>query len=212
MIGVFGGSFDPIHFGHINPLIDLSKQFNLSEIKLIPTYRSAVGKTFHADFKHRLNMVSIIASSETNNFRAEDIEIRKKGTSYTHETIKILKKDNKKEDICLIMGLDVFLNIETWYNYEKILKEVNILVINRPGFEINKMNSMGTLIRDRISKNKKDFLESKEKNIFFHQTPLIDISSSSIRDIIKKDKDPIKKIPGSIMSYIKRNNLYVEYE
>ena len=212
MIGVFGGSFDPIHFGHINPLIDLSKQFNLSEIKLIPTYRSAVGKTFHADFKHRLNMVSIIASSETNNFRAEDLEIRKKGISYTHETIKILKKDNKKEDICLIMGLDVFLNIETWYNYEKILKEVNILVINRPGFEINKMNSMGALIRDRISKNKKDFLESKEKNIFFHQTPLIDISSSSIRDIIKKDKDPIKKIPGSIMSYIKRNNLYVEYE
>ena len=212
MIGVFGGSFDPIHFGHINPLIDLSKQFNLSEIKLIPTYRSAVGKTFHADFKHRLNMVSIIASSETNNFRAEDLEIRKKGTSYTHETIKILKKDNKKEDICLIMGLDVFLNIETWYNYEKILKEVNILVINRPGFEINKMNSMGSLIRDRISKNKKDFLESKEKNIFFHQSPLVDISSSSIRDIIKKDKDPIKKIPGSIMSYIKRNKLYAEYE
>ena len=92
MIGVFGGSFDPIHFGHINPLSDLSKQFNLSEIKLIPTYRSAVGKTFHADFKHRLNMVSIIASSETNNFRVEDLEIRKKGISYTYETIKILKK------------------------------------------------------------------------------------------------------------------------
>ena len=212
MIGVFGGSFDPIHFGHINPLSDLSKQFNFSEIKLIPTYHSAVGKIFHADFEHRMNMVSIIAASKTNNFIAEDIEIRKKGISYTYETIKILKKDNKKEDICLIMGLDVFLNIETWYNYEKILKEVNILVINRPGFEINKMNSMGTLIRDRISKNKKDFLESKEKNIFFHQAPLIDISSSSIRDMIKKDNDPIKKIPGSIMSYIKRNNLYVEYE
>ena len=212
MIGVFGGSFDPIHFGHINPLIDLSKQFNLSEIKLIPTYRSAVGKTFHADFKHRLNMVSIIASSETNNFRAEDLEIRKKGISYTHETIKILQKDNKKENICLIMGLDVFLNIETWYNYEKILKEVNILVINRPGFEINKMNSMGSLIRDKISKNKKDFLESKEKNIFLYHTPSIDISSSSIRDIIKKGKDPLRKIPGSIMSYIKRNNLYKKYE
>jgi len=212
MIGVFGGSFDPIHFGHINPLVDLSKQLNFSEIKLIPTYRSAVGKIFHADYEHRMNMVSIIAASETNNFKAEDLEIRKKGISYTYETIKILKKDNKKEDICLIMGLDVFLNIETWYNYEKILKEVNILVINRPGFETNKMNSMGSLIRDKFSKNKKNFLESEEKSIFFHQASLIDISSSSIRDIIKNDKDPIKKIPGSIMSYIRRNNLYKKYE
>ena len=212
MIGVFGGSFDPIHFGHINPLSDLSKQFNFSEIKLIPTYHSAAGKIFHADFEHRMNMVSIIAASETNNFIAEDIEIRKKGISYTYETIKILKKDNKKEDICLIMGLDVFLNIETWYNYEKLLKEVNILVIDRPGFETNKINIMTSFIRNKISKNKKDFLESKEKNIFFHQSPLVDISSSSIRDIIKKYKDPIKKIPGSIMSYIKRNKLYAEYE
>ena len=212
MIGVFGGSFDPIHFGHINPLSDLSKQFNFSEIKLIPTYHSAVGKIFHADFKHRMNMVSIIAASETNNFVADDIEIRKKGISYTYETIKILKKDNKKEDICLIMGLDVFLNIETWYNYKKILKKVNILVINRPGFEANKMNSMDSLIKDKISKNKKDFLESEEKKIFFHKDPLFDISSSSIRDIIKNDKDPIKKIPGSIMSYIRRNNLYKKYE
>ena len=208
MIGVLGGSFDPIHFGHINPLSDLSKQFNFSEIKLIPTYHSAVGKIFHADFEHRMNMVSIIAASETNNFIAEDIEIRKKGISYTYETIKILKKDNKKEDICLIMGLDVFLNIETWYNYEKILEEVNILVINRPGFEIKKINSMANLIRDKVSKSKSDFLKSGRKTIFFYQSPLIDISSSSIRKIIEKDRDPVKKIPGSIMSYIKRNNLY----
>ena len=106
------------------------------------------------------------------------------------------------------MGLDVFLNIETWYNFERIVEEVNILVINRPGFEINRINSMTSLIRDKVSKSKSDFLKSEKKAIFFHQSQLIDISSSSIREIIKKNKDPVKKIPGSIMSYIKRNNLY----
>ena len=212
MIGVLGGSFDPIHFGHINPLIQVSEQFNLSEIKLIPTYKSAVGKVFYANPEHRMNMVSIIAASNSNNFVAEDLEIRKKGVSYTFDTINILKERYKKDKFCLILGLDVFLKIESWYNYKEILNKVNILVINRPGYNLNKLNSMDIHIQNRISKNKFDFIKNKEHEIYFHDIAPIDISSSSIRDIIRKGDDPIKKIPGSIMSYIKRNELYKKYE
>lgn len=212
MIGVLGGSFDPIHFGHINPLIEVSEQFNLSEIKLIPTYQSAVGKVFHANSEHRMNMVSIIAASSLNNFVAEDLELRKGGVSYTYDTIKLLKERHKNERFCLIMGLDVFLRIESWYNYKKILNEVNILVINRPGFSLNKLDSMDTLIHSKISKNKIDFINNNNYEIYFHETASINISSSSIREKISKGEDPIKKIPGSIMSYIKRNNLYKKYE
>ena len=88
MIGVFGGSFDPIHFGHIDPLMELSEQFEFSSIRLITTYKSPVSKIFHSDASHRHNMVSIIAASTTNNFIADDVEIRKKDVSYTYKTIK----------------------------------------------------------------------------------------------------------------------------
>ena len=79
-------------------------------------------------------------------------------------------------------------------------------------YNLNKLNSMDIHIQNRISKNKFDFIKNKEHEIYFHDIAPIDISSSSIRDIISKGDDPIKKIPGSIMSYIKRNELYKKYE
>ena len=213
MIGVLGGSFDPIHFGHIKPLIEVTRQFNFSEIKLIPTFCSPVGKKFHANFEHRMNMVSIICSSSTNNFSADDIEMKRKGISYTYDTIRTLKDQNKNDDFCLIMGLDVFLKIETWFKYENILNEVNILVINRPGRDIEEIKKMGSLVNQKISKNKEDFLNNKNYMVYFYNISPIEISSSAIRNIIKEGNNPVKKIPGSIMSYIERNKLYrKEYE
>ena len=92
MIGVHGGSFDPIHFGHINPLIELSDLFEFEEIRLVPTNKSPVDKIFYSNIDHRFNMVSIIAASDTNNFVADNVEMNRDEISYTYKTIKILKK------------------------------------------------------------------------------------------------------------------------
>lgn len=210
MIGVLGGSFDPVHFGHINPLIELSKLFKFDEIRLVPTYQSPINKSFYASADHRFNMVSIIASSGANNFVADDTEILKEGKSYMHETIKIIKKQKKTDDICLIMGLDVFLNIETWYNYLEIIQEVNIIVINRPNFNIKKIKNMNSEILNKIVNDKIDFLKNNKKQIFFYDMPYIDISSTKIRDIIKRGDSLIGLVPGTIQSYIERNKLYVD--
>ena len=210
MIGVLGGSFDPIHFGHIQPLNELSEIFSFTEIRLIPTYKSPINKLFHANARHRYNMTSIIASSGTNNFISDDLEIRKEGISYTYETIKIIKKETNKDDLCLIMGLDVFLNIESWYNYLEILKEANIIVINRPESNVKKIKDMDLKIIDRITSDKIDFLKNEKKQIFFHEMPSLNISSTKIRDIIRSGENPSGLVPGSIMSYIKRNNPYME--
>ena len=209
MIGILGGSFDPIHFGHINPLYDLSEEFNLTEIRLIPTYISPTDKLYHADYQHRLNMVSIIASSEKNNFIADNIEIVKEGISYTYETIKIIKEYRKCSNIYLILGLDAFLNIETWYRYNDLLEETKIIVLNRPNIDINLIKNMSSKIQNKITNKKDIFINTKDSKIFLYTSSSINISSTQIRRLIIAQKDTSKLIPGSIASYIRRNNLYI---
>ena len=209
MIGILGGSFDPIHFGHINPLYDLSEEFNLTEIRLIPTYISPTDKSYHADYQHRLNMVSIIASSEKNNFIADNIEIVKEGISYTYETIKIIKEYRKCSNIYLILGLDAFLNIETWYRYNDLLEETKIIVLNRPNIDINLIKNMSSKIQNKITNKKDIFINTKDSKIFLYTSSSINISSTQIRRLIIAQKDTSKLIPGSIASYIRRNNLYI---
>ena len=210
MIGVLGGSFDPIHFGHIKLLNELTEYFNFKEIRLIPTYQSPAKKTFCASSTHRKNMASIIANSDANNFVVDKAEIQRGGISYTYDTLKIIKKDRNIDDICLIMGLDVFLTFESWYNYLEILQEVNIIVLNRPDFDFVNINSMGQEIIGRVTKNRNDLLKDNKKHIFLYETAYIDISSTKIRNLISRGENPIGLIPGSIWSYIKRNKLYTE--
>jgi len=208
MIGILGGSFDPIHFGHINPLYDLSEEFNFTEIRLIPTYISPIGKFYFAEYKHRFNMVSIIASSDTNNMIADNTEIIKEGVSYTYETIKIIKEREKSNNICLILGLDVFLNIETWYNYKDLINETKIIVLNRPNIDVNLIKNMNSIIQNKIISKKDEFIDAEESKIFLYTSSNINLSSTQVRRLIEKEKDTSGLIPGSIASYIRRNNLY----
>tara|TARA_B100000575_G_scaffold221952_1_gene182352 strand:+ start:194 stop:832 length:639 start_codon:yes stop_codon:yes gene_type:complete len=210
MIGVYGGSFDPIHFGHINPLFELSDIFDFHKIRLIPTYNSPVNKVFYSDIEHRLNMVSIISASDTNVFVADDTEMRKGGISYTYETIQIIKKQEQNHDICLIMGLDAFLSLENWYNYTEILNDIRLIVVNRPDSNIKEIKKMNFEILDRITSNKIDFQKNEKKQIFFYETPSINISSSDIRRRINCKESLEGLIPGSILSYIERNKLYTD--
>ncbi len=210
MIGVFGGSFDPIHFGHIKPVIKLSEEFCFEEIYLIPCFISPTSKDIIASAEHRFKMASIVCSSHFNNIKCDAREINRKGTSYSYDTIIDLKKEKnlKNSPLCLILGLDVFLNFEKWYNYRNILDEANIIVINRPNNTEDKINSMSDFIQNKLLKNKEDFLKKKNGGIYLYSGLSIESSSSNIRSMIKKGNEPTGLIPGSIWNYIKRNKLY----
>lgn len=207
MIGVFGGSFDPIHFGHIKPLMELNKEFNFNNILLIPCNLSPSLKKTNASAIDRFEMTKVISQSNTNNFLSDDIEIKRGGISYSYDTLRDIK-NKYGQNILLIIGADVFLNFDKWYNYNKIINMVNIIVLNRPKYNTDFNNSLPKEIIDKIITNKDDFLNEKSGYIYLFNNSEYNISSTIVRSMIKNKKEPISMTPGSVYSYIKRNKLY----
>ena len=152
-------------------------------------------------------MTKIIAQSTSNNFLSDDREIKRCCISYSYDTLRDIKNKYDR-NISLIIGEDVFLNFDKWYNYNKIINMVNIIVLSRPKHKIDFNNSLPKEIIDKITTNKDNFFNKNSGYIYLFNNIEYNISSTTIRNMIKNKKEPRSMMPGSVYSYIKRNKLY----
>lgn len=187
-----GGTFNPIHIGHLEVASRVLKIFNLKKVIFIPT-----GNPPHKNAseiisaEHRLNMIKLaIAGRE--GFEVSDMEIKRKGKSYTLDTIKQIEKSYGNDaDIYFIAGVDSVLDLPNWRNPLEILSAVHFIAVERPKFSLSKLE------------------EGYRKKITAVEGISIDISSSDIRNRIKEGKDVKKLIPESVEKYIRNNGLYI---
>ena len=187
-IGLFGGTFNPVHCGHIKIANFLKKKLHLNEIIFVPSARPPHKADIDIiPFKYRYEMVCI-ATADFKGFSVSDVELKRKGKSYTIDTLRYFKKKTGA-DIYFIAGSDSILDITTWKAYKKLFEECYFVVVNRPGFAINK-----------IKIPKEYFINVKIKGIH--------ISSSEIRARISKGLRTNKLIPGKVENYIREKRLY----
>lgn len=219
-IGLFGGTFDPIHIGHLRAATEVKQGFNLDQIVFIPSalppHKTQEAVTDAAD---RLKMVELAVSGHSG-FTASDVELKRSGPSYSIDTIDHFKRAAPKDSgIFFISGLDAFLEIDTWKSYSELLNQVAFIVIARPMFDYNDLASrwsrLEKFIKSKISDEYKFsdssacFVHSNAKPIYIFDVTALDISSTRIRELIKKDQ-PVKfLIPEEIESYINNRGLYL---
>ncbi|WP_461207254.1 nicotinate-nucleotide adenylyltransferase [Clostridium sp. DL1XJH146] len=195
--GILGGTFDPIHNGHLHIAYEAMYTLDLDKIVFIPT-----GNPPHKDSKDiseakiRYNMVKEVIDEE-NKFEISDYEIKKKNRSYTYETIEYLKEKEKETEWFFISGADCLMEIETWVNVEYILKNCSFVVFNRAGYEKEQLLSQ----RSKIA-NKYDC------EIKFLDLPLIEVSSTFVRNKIKHRENVSYLIPNKLENSIKELRLY----
>lgn len=197
-IGILGGSFNPIHIGHILMCRYTYEQLNLDKVYLMPNERPPHKKNQSMiDASHRLNMCNIV---EKNNDFLETIavEIGNDRTNYTVETMEHLLKGRFKNcEIYFIIGADSLLQIETWREYKKLFKLIKFVCIMRPNYNQEKV------------KNKMAFLEKKyEVKIERIKMPLIGLSSTNIRNRILENKSVEYMLDSDVINYIHTNNLF----
>ena len=208
-IGILGGSFDPIHFGHIKPCITLAETFHLQSIHLLPCKVSPFKENTFTSSQHRWNMVSMIAAN-SDLFVADSRELERDTPSYTYETLLNLKEEySDKAVLFWVMGVDSLIDFHRWFKAEKIMQLCHVLVVQRPGFQMPADDQwLKAYLCDDIEE-----LKIKECGcIYVTDTEMIDVSSTQIRSLVASGEQPKYLLPGGVWNYIKRNNLYQDNE
>jgi len=210
-IGVFGGTFSPIHFGHINSILNVKEKMKLDEVKVIPAFQAPGKDTIESPSAgERLDIVNIALNDYLGEITVEANEIERGGVSYSVETLEELKKQNPDDILYLIVGLDQFQKFDSWKDFERILELAHVVVTSRPGyfFPLDK-----TEFPEAISKHVADFdgytaILNSGSQIFFVRLEDHDMSSSDIRKRVRLRQSINKFVPIEVEQYISKNKLY----
>lgn len=210
-IGLFGGSFNPPHMGHLNSLETVQKKAGLDRIHVLPNSQNPLKVQVEGpQADQRLEMVRRALNSYGPQFVVDDREIRRGGVSYTIDTIREFRKEVDAEDLFLIIGADNFETFDQWKDYRDILKEANLIVTTRPGFEIpSSVDDIPAFLKDMIAEADFNFIELKSgRNIQFLTLKDVEVSSSEIRKKLRTGRPVQKELPLSVESYIREQGLY----
>jgi nicotinate-nucleotide adenylyltransferase len=210
-IGILGGTFNPIHFGHLRPAEEIRQQFKLSKIIFIPSAMPP-HKDDQAviDPSHRMKMVDL-AITGNDAFASSDIEIKRSGKSYTIDTIRELKGCYQDVEFYFILGADAFLEINTWYKWTELFKECEFIVMNRPGApRVSPAKLLPAEVKDEFKwrPRKKEFVHSSAHRIYMVQVSALDISSKQIREMVREGRSIRYLLPRRVMEYILEHQLY----
>ena len=206
-IGIFGGSFDPIHKGHIESLKSVTEQLNLSKVLVIPNKVSPLKDLSVASSLEKIKMLEI-AFKDFKEIEIEDYELKKEGPSFMIETLQYLdKKLGKKKHFLLIIGEDSFQSFNRWKNYQNIIKMTSLLVMNRPGLKIDLTKKAIELHQDCIE-NTNEANNFKKGKIYFIKIKPNPTSSTHIRENLDDQSVLSEGLDDDVLKYLKEQKIY----
>ena len=204
-IGIFGGTFDPIHMGHIIPVLDVCDITGIDEVRYVPNARPSHRGAPQSDPEHRWNM-TVLALQDYPNLVPDDREVRRPGKSFMVPTLRSIRSENHLRPLCLILGMDAFLQITQWYWWSEILRLSNIIVMNRPGAKVP--NVLPVWWDQAIQTQTRVLYERLSGNIIHLDVSLIDVSATRLRVSMARGDERPEALPEEVANYINEHRLY----
>ena len=196
LIGLFGGTFDPIHYGHLRPALDVMQAANLDEMRFIPNrVPPHRGSPILSD-QQRAELVQI-AIADTNGFVLDQRELEREGPSYMVDTLISLKQDFPESSLCLIMGMDAFNGLPQWHRWRELFDLCNLIITSRPGSELPDFASQ-TDMQKKISDDPKCLRERPVGQILLQSVTQLDISASLIRQHLSNRQSTQFLLPEAV--------------
>ncbi|GHF81308.1 nicotinate-nucleotide adenylyltransferase [Thalassotalea marina] len=207
-VGILGGTFDPIHYGHIKPALDIAKQLKLDELSLMPAHIPPHKQGTHADAMHRLKMTEL-AAKEGASITVDNRELTRNTPSYTVDTLAQIRQERPNVQLFFLVGMDSLLSFTRWYKWQEILTYCHLVVSVRPGYDKALLNEQDQqALAPYFCDSTESLVHHHAGKIVLLNQPSIDVSSTELRSAITNNCFDESLQPKSVIDYIKRHNLY----
>ena len=207
-IGIFGGTFDPIHFGHLRTAFELLDKLALSEIRFIPCGVQPLRERPATAGDLRLAMVEA-AVAEERRFSVDPRELAREGPSYSVDTLEAVRSENPTHPLCLILGMDSFLSLPHWHRWQELMAFAHLVVAHRPGWRVPESGTLGELVRDCGTDRVEDLHEADSGRLYVTACTQLEISASQLRNSIRAGLDPRYLLPESVREIIVAAKCYL---
>ncbi len=206
--GIFGGTFDPIHYGHLRTAFEMLQALRFEEVRFIPCgdppHR---GETF-ADAKLRFRMVDVAIRGQ-DGFVSDDRELRRDGPSYSIDTLVGLREEFPERSLGLILGMDAFLGLTSWHRWDEILDVAHIVVAHRPGWRAPDMGPLGEMISEHGTHRVDNLHKTTHGHVHIHAVTQLEIASTEIRGLVAAGRDPRFLMPDAVRDVIEKTGVYM---
>ena len=206
-IGILGGTFDPIHLGHLRMALELTESLDLARTHLIPCYQPVHRKQPEASADQRFEMVQCAVSSEPLLY-ADDREIKRQGPSFMIDTILEMRGEFPEMPLCLMIGIDAFLGFLSWHRFQDILKNAHLIVAHRPNYQLPATGPIAELFKKHAQHEVAYLHERQAGGILLRPITALEISATDIRKQIAMGRNPRYLLPDNVYNYIQQHGTY----
>ncbi len=206
-IGLYGGTFDPIHLGHLRSAVEILAICQLQQIHFIPCKNPVHKEGAIASDRDRFSML-MLATDNCSDLVVSDCELKRDTPSYTIDTLKEFKQKFTDTPLCLLVGSDTFMQLPTWHQWKKIIDISHIIIMKRPGFSLELSTELEDFLANHLADDITELHDNLSGKIYYQSVTEMDISSTQIRAQINAGITPRFLVPENILAYIERKQLY----
>lgn len=210
LIGLLGGTFNPIHFGHLRMAQELAEALNLAEIRFIPAANPPHKAAPTVSAQQRAEMVQL-AIADNSLLKLDTRELNRQGASYTIDTLISVREElGESVSICLMMGSDAFTKLDSWHRWNELLNYCHIILVQRPSSQSQAKLSeqLTALLSEHYTENVDDLAEKTTGYMHMQQITAQDISATHIREKLASGKSAKYLVPNAVLAYIQQHQLY----
>jgi len=208
-LAIFGGTFDPVHYGHLRCADEARQKLKLEHLYLLPAGSPPHRKPPTTSAQQRLDMLQL-ALPEFPRLKIDDRETRRDGPSYMVDTLLKLRAEFPTRPLLFLIGQDAANHLHSWHRWEQLFELAHIVILTRPGAKAQYRQDIAKKVQWRLREDVKTLLQSEAGGVLRLEVASIDISATTIKSIIRLGRSPSAMLPTAVLAYINENRLYLD--